>query len=84
MVALPLVVEQAVARVTVHDVEHKSLFGQLISNESGLTLKPIAWRLQYFDVDTGLQTGYVTISCAAEGTCQISERTDVGLPLSGR
>ncbi len=47
-------------------------------------LKPMAWRLQYFHVATGLQTGYVTISCDVEAECRISTRTEVGLPLTAR
>lgn len=68
---------------TTGGVEENSTFNRF-STPISVPLKPVAWRLQYFDVATGLQTGYVTISCAAEGTCQISERTDVGLPLSSR
>jgi hypothetical protein len=43
-------------------------------------LKPIMVRLQYFDTDSGLQTGYATIECAVDATCTVSDRTDVGLP----
>jgi hypothetical protein len=43
-------------------------------------LKPITLRLQYLDKESGLETGYVTISCGLGGQCTISKRTDVGLP----
>ena len=68
---------------TTGGVEESATFNRF-STPISVPLKPIAWRLQYFDVATGLQTGHVTISCAADGACQISERTDVGLPLPHR
>ncbi len=68
---------------TTGGVEENSTFNRF-STPISVPLKPVAWRLQYFDVATGLQTGYVTISCSEQGSCQISERTDVGLPLSDR
>jgi hypothetical protein len=43
-------------------------------------LKPIMVRLQYVDVESGLQTGYATVECDLDAACTISERTDVGLP----
>jgi hypothetical protein len=43
-------------------------------------LKPIMVRLQYVDVETGLQTGYATVECAIDASCTVSGRTDVGLP----
>jgi hypothetical protein len=43
-------------------------------------LKPIMVRLQYVDVQTGLQTGYATIECGVDASCTVSDRTDVGLP----
>ncbi len=43
-------------------------------------LKPIMVRLQYVDVDSGLQTGYATAECNLAAACTISARTDVGLP----
>jgi hypothetical protein len=64
-------------------VEENPTFNRF-STPISVPLKAVAWRLQYFDVATGLQTGYVTIGCSVEGSCQISERTDVGLPLSDR
>ena len=43
-------------------------------------LKPIMVRLQYFDTESGLQTGYATIECGVDATCTVSDRVDVGLP----
>ena len=43
-------------------------------------LKPIMVRLQYVDVDSGLQTGYATVECDLDAACTISPRVDVGLP----
>jgi hypothetical protein len=44
-------------------------------------LKPLMVRLQYFDVKSGLQTGYATIQCGVDATCTVSDRIDVGLPI---
>ena len=46
-----------------------------------IPLKPVSVRLQYFDEQTGLQTGYVSISIGQDAVATISERTEVGLPL---
>jgi hypothetical protein len=43
-------------------------------------LKPLMVRLQYVDVDSGLQTGYATVECGLDAACTISARTDVGIP----
>lgn len=43
-------------------------------------LKPIMVRLQYVDVDSGLQTGYATLTCDLDGACSVTARVDVGLP----
>jgi hypothetical protein len=43
-------------------------------------LKPIMVRMQYFDTDSGLQTGYATIECGVDAACTVSGRVDVGLP----
>lgn len=45
-----------------------------------IPLKPVSIRLQYFDVKSGLQTGYVSIAIDPEAATTISARTDVGLP----
>ncbi|WP_148572307.1 hypothetical protein [Nocardioides caldifontis] len=51
------------------------------STPVSIPLKPMTARLQYFDTATGLQTGFATLSCSPEGVCDLSERTDVGLPI---
>jgi hypothetical protein len=51
------------------------------STPVSVPLKPIAWRLQYIDLATGLQTGFVTITCDTDGDCRVQSRVDVGLPL---
>jgi hypothetical protein len=43
-------------------------------------LKPLMVRLQYFDMTSGLQTGYATIQCGVDAACTVSDRVDVGLP----
>ncbi|HEU4544778.1 MAG TPA: hypothetical protein VFR88_00655, partial [Microlunatus sp.] len=66
---------------TTGGIEENSTFNRF-STPISVPLKPMAWRLQYFDVATGLQTGFVTIICGLDGSCRISDRTDVGLPLA--
>lgn len=51
------------------------------STPTSAPLKPVAVRLQYVDRDSGLMTGYVTLTCSLEGECSLTPRTDVGLPL---
>ena len=51
------------------------------STPISVPLKTLSFRLQYFDTGTGLQTGYATVTCATDGKCSISGRTDVGGPL---
>jgi hypothetical protein len=43
-------------------------------------LKKMSMRLQYVNTDSGLQTGYVDIGVATDGTVTIGDRVDVGLP----
>lgn len=43
-------------------------------------LKAVSMMLQYVDEDSGLQTGYVEITVAVDGTVSIGDRVDVGLP----
>ena len=45
-------------------------------------LKPIELRLHYTDTETGLVTGFVSVELSTEGALRISQRTDVGVPLS--
>jgi hypothetical protein len=43
-------------------------------------LKNLSLQLQYLRRDSGLQTGYASITFAIDGTVTISDRTDLGLP----
>jgi hypothetical protein len=52
------------------------------STPFSVPLKPISFRIQYFDEKSGLQTGYATITVDLTGHATISERTDVGLPVT--
>ncbi len=45
-------------------------------------LKPIELRLHYVDTDSGLVTGFVSVTLSLAGELTISPRTDVGVPLS--
>ena len=51
------------------------------STPFSVPLKTLGVQLQYINTDTGLQTGYVAIDIATDGTAAISERTDLGLPI---
>ena len=64
---------------TAGGVENSPTFNRF-STPVSVPLKPLTVRLQYFDVDSGLQTGYATVECQTDGTCSISERVDVGVP----
>jgi hypothetical protein len=50
------------------------------STPDSAPLKPLSVRLQFVNTKSGLQTGYVSISCGIEGDCTVSDRVDVGLP----
>lgn len=43
-------------------------------------LKPIMVRLQYVHAESGLQTGYATVTCGLDAACSVTERVEVGLP----
>jgi hypothetical protein len=64
---------------TAGGVENAPTFSRF-STPVSAPLKPVMVRLQYVDAETGLQTGYVTVECALDATCTISDRVDVGLP----
>jgi predicted phosphodiesterase len=64
---------------TAGGVENAPTFSRF-STPVSAPLKPIMVRLQYVNVESGLQTGYVTVECALDATCTISDRVDVGLP----
>lgn len=58
-------------------VENSPTFNRF-STPFSVPLKPIGIRLQYLDEDTGLETGYVTITISTAGAAAISARSDVG------
>ncbi len=45
-------------------------------------LKPIELRLHYLDTETGLVTGFVSVTVSVDAAASISPRRDVGIPLS--
>ncbi|CAA9322366.1 MAG: hypothetical protein AVDCRST_MAG36-599 [uncultured Nocardioidaceae bacterium] len=61
-------------------VEERPTFSRF-STPVSLPLKDLTLRLQYVDVESGLQTGWATVVCDTSGRCEVSGRTDVGLPL---
>jgi len=60
-------------------VEENPTFNRF-STPFSTPLKKMDIQLQYVNEDTGLQTGYVEISIATDGTVTIGDRVDVGLP----
>jgi hypothetical protein len=64
---------------TAGGVENAPTFSRF-STPVSAPLKPIMVRLQYVNVESGLQTGYVTVECGLDATCTVSDRVDVGLP----
>ncbi len=60
-------------------VEENPTFNRF-STPYSVPLKNVSLQLAYLNPDTGLQTGYVLISVATNGTVTIGERVDVGLP----
>jgi hypothetical protein len=60
-------------------VENRPTFNRF-STPNSAPLEPLAVRLEYVNRTTGLQTGYVDVDCATDGTCTVSDRVDVGLP----
>lgn len=68
---------------TTGGVEETPTFNRF-STPVSVPLKPMAWRLQYMHLGTGLQTGFVTLTCDVDGNCRVGPRVDVGLPLGDR
>ena len=64
---------------TAGGVENAPTFSRF-STPVSAPLKPIMVRLQYVNVESGLQTGYVTVECRLDARCTISDRVEVGLP----
>jgi hypothetical protein len=60
-------------------VEENPTFNRF-STPFSTPLKKMSMQLQYVNAETGLQTGYVEISVATDGTVTIDDRVDVGLP----
>ncbi len=60
-------------------VEENPTFNRF-STPFSTPLKTVSMQLQYFNEETGLQTGYVEISVATDGAVTIADRVDVGLP----
>ena len=63
-------------------VEERPTFNRF-STPRSLPLKDLSMRLQYVDLETGLQTGYATVVCDTSGECSVTARTDVGQPITG-
>jgi len=64
---------------TAGGVENQPTFNRF-STPASPPLKPLMVRLQYVDTESGLQTGYATITCDLDGRCGVTDRVDVGLP----
>ncbi len=60
-------------------VEENPTFNRF-STPFSTPLKAVSVRLQYFNEESGLQTGYAEIDISTEGTATITDRVDVGLP----
>jgi hypothetical protein len=60
-------------------VEENPTFNRF-STPFSTPLKTVSVQLQYFNEETGLQTGYAEIDIATDGTVTITDRVDVGLP----
>jgi hypothetical protein len=60
-------------------VENRPTFNRF-STPFSVPLKPLDVRLQYFNTDSGLETGYATIAFTTSGRVEITDRVDVGLP----
>lgn len=60
-------------------VENHPTFNRF-STPGSAPLKPITLRLHYVAAESGLATGYATVTCDQRGECSVSERSDVGLP----
>ena len=64
-------------------VEEAPTFNRF-STPVSIPLKQLSFRLQYVDEESGLQTGFATVTCDVRGRCSVTNRTDVGLPLDDR
>ncbi|MDF1601946.1 hypothetical protein [Nocardioides sp. YIM 152315] len=64
---------------TAGGVEENPTFNRF-STPFSTPLKALSVQLQYVNVESGLQTGYLPISFATDGTATVGPRTEVGLP----
>ncbi len=60
-------------------VEERPTFNRF-STPFSAPLKTLGVRLQYFNVESGLQTGFASIELATNADAVVTERVDVGLP----
>ncbi|MGB0100712.1 MAG: hypothetical protein WBP61_10575 [Nocardioides sp.] len=60
-------------------VEENPTFNRF-STPFSVPLKAVSLQLQYVNEETGLPTGFVPIAISTDGTVEIGERVDVGLP----
>lgn len=60
-------------------VEESPTFNRF-STPFSVPLKAVSVVLQYVNPDTGLQTGYASVSIATDGSVTVTDRVDVGLP----
>ena len=60
-------------------VEENPTFNRF-STPFSTPLKTVSVQLQYFNEESGLQTGYAKIDIGTDGTVTITDRVDVGLP----
>jgi hypothetical protein len=60
-------------------VEENPTFNRF-STPFSTPLKTVSVQLQYFNEESGLQTGYAEIDISTDGTVTITDRVDVGLP----
>ncbi|HET9422757.1 MAG TPA: hypothetical protein VFO49_16565 [Nocardioides sp.] len=60
-------------------VEENPTFNRF-STPFSTPLKTVSVQLQYFNEESGLQTGYAEIDIGTDGTVTITDRVDVGLP----
>jgi hypothetical protein len=60
-------------------VEENPTFNRF-STPFSTPLKPLTVHLQYLNHETGLQTGFASIAIGVDGTVEIADRVEVGLP----
>ena len=68
---------------TAGGVEENPTFNRF-STPFSTPLKDLSIQLQYVDVETGLQTGYVDLTVSSGGDVSLDPRTDIGPPVARR